>query len=54
LGARVGLEQSHISAIEKGKRLPSLRKLLLLAEALDAPVSLLPEIGVGGEGDSDA
>jgi transcriptional regulator with XRE-family HTH domain len=40
LGALAGIEQPHISAIEQGKRLPGLRTLLMLCEALGAPPPL--------------
>jgi HTH-type transcriptional regulator / antitoxin HipB len=58
LGARLGLPQSHISAIEGGKVDPRLSSVLTLARLLDLEPMLIPRARVpavrgllGGAGD---
>ncbi|MCG6942705.1 MAG: helix-turn-helix transcriptional regulator [Thiohalocapsa sp.] len=49
LGARVGIAQSQISAIERGSRLPKLRTLLAVLEVLRVTVALRIEAPDGQE-----
>ena len=53
LAQRAGLEQAHISQLERGKLNPNLGTLAKIAEALDTtPSALLSTIRIGGEKNS--
>ena len=44
LGARCNMHHTHISAYERGTRIPKLEAIAAIAKALDvSPISLLPD-----------
>lgn len=48
LGMKAGLGRSHVSLIEKGRRLPSLQKLESIARALEMSMCVLMFIAENG------